>query len=79
MKLTYTHKLILKSKVKALLAERQTVRNLTKYFRSKYKYDQYDTLNQVIRLNIILHIYGNWQNLTRILKYNTAYIVTGKT
>ena len=56
MKLTYTHKLILKSKVKALLAERQTVRNWTKYFWSKYKYDQYDTLNQVIRLNTILHI-----------------------
>ena len=48
MKPTYTHKLILKGKVKALLAERQTVRKLTKYFRSKYKYDQYDTLNQVI-------------------------------
>ena len=63
MKLTYTHKLILKSKVKALLAERQTVRNLTKYFRSKYKYDQYDTLNQVIRLDIILHIYGNWAKI----------------
>ena len=57
MKLTYTHKLILKSKVKALLAERQTVRNLTKYFRSKYKYDQYDTLNQGLRLNIILNMY----------------------
>jgi len=57
MKLTYTHKLIPKNKVKALLAERQTVRNLTKYFQSKYKYDQYDTLNQVIRLDIILHIW----------------------
>ena len=63
MKLTYTHKLILKSKVKALLAERQTVRKLTKYFRSKYKYDQYDTLNQVIRLAIILHIYGDWAKI----------------
>ena len=57
MKPTYTHKLILKGKVKALLAERQTVRNLTKYFWSKYKYDQYDTLNQVTRLDIILHIW----------------------
>ena len=57
MKLTYTHKLILKSKVKALLAERQTVRNLTKYFRSKYKYDQYDTLNQVHRSKIYYCIY----------------------